>query len=348
MGKRRHNRRRSRRNAKRGRKNHRSTSSLLRMATSSLRGINTTRSMTFIPKQVSSSSNQPKDSWLEQALPYLTVVMRLFGALLKTERLSESKVYISSTVQSILIGAEDILFDHPITKVEQYTIQGKETDVMTIDYAMARVHTVEIVISMMGPFSNRAGRIAAYLKPISRERAEHYWHADSGDMEYTGEVKTFQQLTQMPGCVISPNLRPMKLSVKPSGFSSMPVEIGEAGRPLERAIIGGLPLFQLIVGYQDLASDTNDPKTMYSISEAALCVEISGSVSLDQPVSSPRLLRSKPITVFAANAITVREGMGKFQSIPTKYVSRGPEGLTVDMLKHQNDLLSSSLTNLEM
>lgn len=328
-----------------------SIGSTLRMANTALLGINTVRSLTMFPKQILKDKNNPEDSWLEKAFPYMAIAMKLFGVTLSgTEHLSVSTAAISSTVQCILFGAEDILYDHPITAVNKIEVNGKEVDAMTIDYSVARVRSIDVIISLMGAVEARAGRIAAYLKPLTREKAYALRGVDGvvDANEKNGEVKTFQQLTQMPGCVVSPNLRPLRLHLKTSGFPASPIEIGMPSRPTKGDVTGGLPLFQLIVGYQDMASNTNDPHTMYSLSEAALCVELSGNISLEQPVATYRILRSKPITLYSTDSVQIVKGMRSYVDVPLKYVIYDKEGLKIDFLTMREDKLPQSLDSMAM
>lgn len=237
--------------------------------------------------------------------------MKFVGYLL-TEKLAtgfETKtVRVAAAIQSILIGAEDILYDHPITTPDTVTpTGGKLTEVMKIDYSLARVKEVKIVISLMGKVSERAGRLAAVLIPLTYEKALEL--NDPLGNARTGEVVDFKQLTQKPGAVVSPNLRPLTIVHRTSGFTAMQIELGTTS-PRDSALAytqGGLPLFELIVGYQDLASLTGSPDTSYSLEEAAICVEISGSVNLDAPVSSPRYLRSVVRQVFSVGSITTTD-----------------------------------------
>lgn len=297
-GKRRHPRRRRRARSKRAR-----TSSILRNLSTGLRGLQSTRSLTFAPKTVDENGKVTK-SWLETAFPYLVVAMKFVGALLTHPTRLTKSVAISSTIQSILISAEDILYDHPITTPNRITINGVEEEIMNVDYSMVRLTDIKIVISFMGGVSERAGRIAAVLIPLNFEKATELNEDKSRDKE----VIDFKQLTQKPGAVVSPNLRPLTIFRKTTGFTARRAMLGDyANRPdVDGKLVyprGGLPLFELIVGYQDMAAITSDPKLTYGLDEATLCVEISGNMILDAPVSGPRAMRSLIRTVFTAQNV---------------------------------------------
>lgn len=295
-------------------------SSVVRTSRHALRGIQTTRSLTFAPKVTNKTTGVVTDSWLEQAMPYFVVAMKMIGALLATPALGAS-AYVSSMTQGILIGIDEIIYDHPITSPRNVTVNKKVMEVMQIDYSVGRLKHLKIVLSLMGAIQNRAGRLVAVLVPLIREKALLLREADSSSRE--DETKTFAQLCQMPGAIISPNLRPITISVKPSGFPASWVEVGQAApRSAEddteiKYPIGGMPLYQLMVGYQDLATDSSDPSLAYSIQEAALCVELSGTVELDAPVSHDRYMRSKVIALQnSANITLLQSGTRKRLEVP--------------------------------
>lgn len=295
-------RNRSRRN-RRNRSRRMRNPSILRNLSTGLRGIQSTRSLTFAPKSVNAASGAVADSWLEKAFPYLVIAMKFVGSLISHPNYTATSVAISSTIQSILISCEDILYDHPITTPSDVTVGDKVQEVMHIDYSIARLTEVKIVISLMGGISERAGRIAAVLIPLSLEKATELNKSTAGARD--GEVVDFKQLTQKPGAIVSPNLQPLTIVRRTRGFTARRSMLGDSsdrtanlGYPL-----GGLPLFELIVGYQDMAALSSDPKLAYSLSEATLCVEISGNMILDAPVAKPRAMRSLVRTVFSANNV---------------------------------------------
>lgn len=303
---RRNNRRRRRNTSRRPRH-----SSLLTNSPTGVK-IQSTRSLTCAPRVIDKTSGKLTPSWVETALPYLTIVMKFVGMLLASPsplpHLSEKKVVVSSIIQSVLIGAEDIIYDHPIT--EPFKIDATETDIpkecMKIDYSLARLHSIKVVVSFMGKVSERAGRLAAVLIPLNYEKAVML-----NDREgLSGEVVDFKQLTQKPGAVVSPNLRPLTLFHKTRGFTARLAQLGSTdptyfdSKSKRVYLKGGIPLYELIVGYQDLAAVSSDPKLAYDLSEAALCIEISGDVTLDAPVAQPRYMRSPVRTLFSVNDVS--------------------------------------------
>lgn len=302
-GKRRNNRRNRRRRSNRSK-----FSSILRNVSTGLRGIRSTRSITFAPPTID-SAGKITDSWIKKAFPYLSVVMKFIGILLADSHLGvgSKTVRVAATIQSILIGADDILYDHPITTPVTVGADDQAMEAMTIDYSLVRVTEVKIVISLMGKVSERAGRLAACLIPLTYQKALDL--NDPNSASRTGEVVDFKQLTQKPGAIVSPNLRPITIVRRTTGFCASQVELGtNYGRNTNLGYThGGLPLYELIVGYQDLASLTSSPDTAYSLEEAVICVEISGSVQLDAPVSTPRYMRSAVRQVYNVSNITVTE-----------------------------------------
>lgn len=298
-GKRRHTRRNRRARPKRMR-----NSSILRNLSTGLRGLQSTRSLTFAPKAIAADGKVTK-SWLETAFPYLVVAMKFVGALIAHPTRLTQSVIISSTIQSILISAEDILYDHPITTVGTVTIDKEERQIMNIDYSMVRLTNIKIVISLMGGVGDRAGRIAAVLIPLNFEKATEL----NDNLSRDKEVVDFKQLTQKPGAVVSPNLRPLTIVRKTNGFTARRAMLGDyADRPDVNGKLvyprGGLPLFELIVGYQDMAATSSDPKLTYGLNEATLCVEISGNMILDAPVSGARAMRSEIRTCFMSQNVS--------------------------------------------
>lgn len=301
-----------RRRNRRPRRRVRRQTSVLRNITTGLRGLQSVRSLTFAPKAID-TAGVVTQSWLEKAFPYMVIAMKFVGTLLKSSPpLSDPKtIQISSTIQSILIGAEDIMYDHPITEPKDIKVNepGTNTEVtkeiMTCDYSMVRVTEIKIVISFMGSVGLRAGRLAACLIPLNYEKAMEL----NDNVSRSAEVVDFKQLTQKPGAIVSPNLRPLTIMRKTTGFTARRAMLGspnfsETDGGFKRYPRGGLPLYELIVGYQDLAAAKADPKLTYSLEEATLCVEISGNLVLDAPVSSPRALRSEVRSLFSANSIT--------------------------------------------
>lgn len=280
--------------------------SILRNVSSGLKGLQSTRSLTFAPKTINKSNGSVTPSWLETAFPYLVIAMKFVGALLSTPTSLYSSVNISSTIQSILISAEDIMYDHPITSPSLVQVDGKSVEIMHCDYSMVRLTGIKIVISLMGSVNLRAGRLAACLIPLNFEKAIEL----NEEVSRSSEVVDFKQLTQKPGSIVSPNLRPLTIVQSTSGFTARRAMLGSPHDRDDRGgkLVyprGGLPLFELIVGYQDLAAASADPKLAYSLEEATLCVEISGSLVLDAPVSRPRALRSIVRTVFSSNNVSV-------------------------------------------
>lgn len=312
-----------RRNRRPRRKVSRQTS-VLRNMTTGLRGVQSTRSLTFAPKAID-TAGVVTDSWLEKAFPYMVIAMKFVGSLITTEQLTKS-VRISSTIQSILIGAEDIMYDHPITEPTTVTVKvdgvDVEKEIMHCDYSMVRVTEIKIVISFMGSVGLRAGRLAACLIPLNFEKATEL----NDSVSRSAEVVDFKQLTQKPGAIVSPNLRPLTIVRKTTGFTARRAMLGsshdrEPSGKVFKYPRGGLPLFELIIGYQDLAAAEADPKLTYSLEEATLCVEISGNMILDAPVSAPRALRSEVRSLFSSSSITAyRPGTRTPLEIPTSSI----------------------------
>lgn len=283
----------------------------------SLRGIDTTRSLTFSPKIVKRATRIPSKSWLEQALPYSVVAMKMFGSTINTGK----RVYVDSMTQGILIGIDDIIYDHPITKPKTLTINNKQEEVMAIKYSVGRLKHLNIVLSLSGPFQNRAGRMVCVLQPLIREKALLLQHRDLSSL--IDETKTFTQLSQMPGAITSSNLRPITISVTPRGFPASWTEVGQAepSSAFVKYPNGGMPLYQLMIGYQDLAANFPTPSLAYSIHRASFNVEVNGIIELKSPTSSDRVMRSKVISIQNANNLSIlRSGSRGRTEVPLSQI----------------------------
>lgn len=306
----RNNRRRRRPRPKRMRRRTSRQTTSLSNSSAGLRNVHAVRGFNFFPAQVNKTTGVIEKTWLDKLYKYGAVVMKLFGVLLTSEskdRLS-AEVAVTSSVQSILIGAEDMLYSHPIANLDA---QQR----LHVGYTTAKLRFLRVSITLMGAIGERAGRLAANITPLTREQALDFH--ERVDAKYTvTESISFEQLLTYPGTIVAAGSKGLVLTYTPnSSFGRSYIEIGELIANAESA--GGLPVVKLLVGYQDLASNESDPSTMYSLKEAVISVEVQATVDLAVPSSNERYIRLNPRTLMPPVTIKAVDGLRSSVEINT-------------------------------
>lgn len=305
-------RRRRRVRRKRTRRRTQMSSNVLSNPSSGLRNVHAVRSFNFFPPQVDKTSGAVKDTWLDKLSKYGAIAMKLFGLLLTSVNGSDltASAVVTSSVQSMLLGAEDLLYSHPLVNLDA---QQR----LHVGYTVAKVKYFKVVVTMMGAIGERAGRIAGLLVPLSREQSIEFRtkKSENNTDNYPQESTSFEELTYLPGAVVAPASKGLTLKLYPSTpFSRSPIEIGSFVTNSDA--LGGLPIAKLIVGYQDLASNEADPSTMYSLKEAVLSVEVQACMDLSLPSVNERYIRLSPPTLMARANLQVMDGIRKKLDIP--------------------------------
>lgn len=308
----RNNRRRRRPRPKRSRRRMPRPSQTLSNPRSGLRNVHAVRGFNFFPAQIDKTTGEIKTTWLDNLAKFGAVAMKLFGILTAKAHQNSltAGVVVTSSVQSFLLGAEDLLYSHPLATLD--SVQR-----LHVGYTTARIKSFRIVISMMGAIGERAGRIAALLIPLTREQALEFQDYNTASTSYVvSESTSFEELTYMPGAKVGPASKGLSLSFIPnSAYTRSSIEIGSFVTNSDP--IGGLPIVKLVVGYQDLASNDSNPETMYSLKEAVVSVEVQASMDIDCPSTNQRYIRLSPHSLMPVQKIKAMSGIRSSVEVDT-------------------------------
>lgn len=270
-------------------------------------------------ESVSGYSARIQSIWLDSLKVFGLIALRVFLTVISSSSHQVStasghytavKSYVTSAVQSILIGAEDVLWSSPLVEREPKEVGKFTYEVPCIDYQQARMSSAIVRITSGSAYSSRAGRFVACILDISEEEISRYLPDDVKDPTKAPDVWSFQDVIQMPGAVTAPFGTPLTLTwrAKPTTYAFRFLGIGQdsiENADLTKNLVGGRPCFRLVIGYQDYASSTGAASSLYSPDEALVHVDIRGHVALKE--SGRRYIRSWPITTMDAEKINVVE-----------------------------------------
>lgn len=215
------------------------------------------------------------------------------------QHFTATQSYVSSAIQSIFIGAEDVLWSSPIAEKETHRANNIDYEVPCIDFRQARLNSAVVRITCGSAVYSRAGRFVACLIDLAEEEIGEYLPDNATKPVNRIDSWSFPQVIQMAGAVTAPYGTPITLrwKARPNSFANRFLEIGQRsveGVDFTQNLRGGKPCFRLIIGYQDFASSTGKPSSMYSPDEALIHIDIRGHVALRE--SGRQYIRSWPIT----------------------------------------------------
>lgn len=339
-----------RRRVRRNRQKRRSTPSQRSVSTVTVTA-HCVRSFSFFCPRYSEKFGASVKSWLEELVRYGTIALKIFTFIISVlephPEFGADKHVITSAVQSVLIGVEDLLFSSPLSeRVGKPSGENKVTEVACLDFKSARMPTATVTITPGSAMKDRSGRYAAVLLPLTEEEYVTYLPKASAPELIKADNFEFKDLIQMPGCRLMPFGRAMTLKWKahPTSYAYRFLMVGQSwidGQNPNLNILGGKPSFRLLIGFQDFANTEGDTVTMYSASNAMVHVDIRATVQLTEPVtadSGRRYIRDWPQVTQDAKLVTATNTSGVRRDIPISefYVSSGSlyhqSALTLDEL----------------
>lgn len=257
-----------------------------------------------------------KSMWLDALKVVGLFALKIFvSTLLTTEKVivnglqySADKSYITSAVQSVFIGAEDLLKTSALCETSEQKADGKVYKVPCIDYRQARMTNAVVRLTPGSELSRRAGRYAAVCMNISEEEWSTYVPTTKvGDVVRHDEW-TFQEVVQMPGAIVAPFGTPLTVRWKahPYSYANRFLAIGQKdidGWDFTTNLFGGKPAFRLVIAYQSFASASGDISDTYSPNDALLQVDIRAQISLLE--SGRSYIRSWPLTTMDTSQVGV-------------------------------------------
>lgn len=290
------------------------------------------RTFSFFCPKYSDAYGASVKSWLEGLVKYGTVALKIFTFIINVldpRDLTATKHVITSAVQSLFIGAEDILFASPLTEREAKAGPANnnvpvQVMVPCIDFKSARMPVAKITITPGSAMKDRSGRYAAVLLPITEEEYPSYVSDPNAPGLNKLDSFEFSDLLQMPGCRIAPFGRAMNMVWKanPTNYAFRFLMIGQSwtdNHDATKNVIGGKPVFRLLIGFQDFANTEGDTVQMYSASNAMVHVDIRARIQLTEPVtalSGRRYIRDWPQVTQDSSKVTATDSLGKVTDIP--------------------------------
>lgn len=235
--------------------------------------------------RIPDASAKPTSSWLEKLSSFGTIAMKLFTFALALEddkpNADKSAAVVGST-QSILIGADDLLFSSAIMEKADVGVV-----VPVLDYKQGRLNRVVIRITPGAEMGRRGGRVCAAVITLLKEEIDRYRPDKTGQPWGKPDSYDFATLIQLPGAVTAPASSSLSLSWRPKpidyGFRMLGIGAYDYDNTQpDTPVIGGDPVIKLVIGYQDYASTKSDPTSTYLPEEAMLHVDIRGHVTLTE------------------------------------------------------------------
>lgn len=248
--------------------------------------------------QTINSAGDVSSSWLDNLVSFGTIALKLFVYVLSassvevtpnvrnglTRKVLARKVLPVSATQSIWIGAEDLLYRHAIVEFEDRRQGETIVKYPCIDYRQAIVRRIQFRITCGSQVYSRAGRFTACVLNVVEEELVDYMPRIKGAPWNHPDGWSFMQIAQMPGAIVAPYGRPITINWRPSfdTYARRALQIGQ--RDVDgisaSAIGGGKPVCRLLFGYQDFASNTGNPDSMYAPVELSPLVSLRSTIEL--------------------------------------------------------------------
>lgn len=259
-----------------------------------------------------------KNIWLDSLKLFGLIALKIFLTTLTSTTKTITSAsgpslattsYITSAVQSILIGAEDVLWSSPIVETEEMKAKNSAIyKVPCIDYQQAKMSSAVIRITSGSAISSRAGRFVACVLDLSEEEIPRYMPANETLPVNRVDSWSFQDVIQLAGAVTAPFGTPITINwrARPTTYAYRFLGIGQTrieDVDFTTNLRGGRPCFRLIIGYQDFASLDGAASSLYSPDEALVHIDIRGHIQLKE--SGRRYIRSWPVTTMNDEQVSV-------------------------------------------
>lgn len=273
------------------------------------------RTFSLYPKVYLPTSGQPAPGylWLDSLTKYGAIAAR--PVFIKTTVLEAVKYYMTSMVQTILIGIEDLVMDNPLIELApiRHPTNGSVYLIPKLDFRQARLENLRVTITPGASVSQRGGMISATLIALTREESEEFQSMCPDRLLSTDptctrpyDVFTFNALQQFPRAVTQDASKTLVLSTRLSGFSSGVHRLGQPEEPVFadfKKMCGGPFLFKLCVGYEDIAMAVQDTARRFSPEEALFSIKIAAKTHFSEPGMA--YLRSRPWTTMPVDTALV-------------------------------------------
>lgn len=289
------------------------------------------RELRFYSRPIS-TDGKPTVSWLDHLWTFGLIALKLFVTAVTSSvgSLRETKVYPLGATQSVLIGIDECLVNHPFVKWVE--LGGQRP---TLPYCHAKLHDIVIRLKVGAKLSERAGRLVIALIELSRREAEDLLKARRTAKDWKTEDKySYEDILQVPGARTFPMTSGATIRWKPTNgsFASELLEIGQQslnGTEIKSEVTpGGLPFLKVLVGYSDFASDTGSAAELYGADEAEFTINIQSNVTLSSPGTA--YLRAIPAKTIDPGIVTVStaESFGRIKyDLSNDAMQRRPTGL---------------------
>lgn len=229
---------------------------------------------------------------------FVTTLLSQPPILFNGRKYLANKMYITGAVQSVFIGAEDLLHSSPLVERVSKVANKITYEIPCLDYCQARMTRAIVRITPGSDWKDRAGRYAIACLNISEEEWNAYYPTTKTNVLRRGDSWTFQEVVQMPGAAVAPFGIPITVTWKahPYSYANRFLEIGQHeldGWDFSTNLLGGKPCFRLIIAYQSFASASGKVADTYSPNSALVQLDMRAHIALQE--SKRTYIRSWPL-----------------------------------------------------
>jgi hypothetical protein len=272
--------------------------------------------MSIFPKKVA-PEGPATDNWWIQGLKWVgSLVMQLIAIALTEEALEAhasmciprpqftAGAAIVGCVQSLIIGAEDLVASSPLS-----TLAGTGK-VFKTKFRQGRIMHLRVTLNPSAPLAKRGGMLAAAMLPLTL--GENLDFAQTTDEK---ERWTFDDVCRLPRAVVQTTEKPLSLpySPSPSDLAYKWMDLG-FDRGQTETKMGGNKSVRYIVAYMDMSSNSADVSAEYALTESAYELVIDGRVELRE-ISDDREIPILPYATRPFDQITICDYNNKY-SVP--------------------------------
>lgn len=245
--------------------------------------------------------------------------MKLISAVIGVPGSNEVKYYPTGITQTILLGAEDLLYSTAIVEYSGVQSGTVTEEIPYIAFKSARLSNFRIEVKNVATTAKQAGRYAVLLQELNGADVADYAAGDRSDYNKRVWDKDrpgipFDDLIRMPGTRVARVMDPIVINWSPRRGSALADFIG-IGIPdipagLDNPPGGGDPLLAITIAYQDLSSTAVVTADLYGAEEIMLSVNVSASIQLRD--IGARYIRWKPPVVTDALKVSVTNRHGRY------------------------------------